>query len=75
MATKQRKSENVGGTQGNRPHAGAKNTAKKEGKKIRRRRVEISQLGQNIRGLKRPPRLVKAISESTSQFKTGRYES
>jgi hypothetical protein len=50
-------------------------SAKKESNKSRRRRLEISQLEEHIRALKRPPRPVKAISESTSHFKTGRYES
>jgi hypothetical protein len=74
MATKQRKSKNVGATHGNRAHAGAKKNAKKEGKKIRRSRVDLKQIEKQLRAPERPPRLVKAISDSTNQFKTGRYE-
>jgi hypothetical protein len=56
-------------------------SAKKESNKIHRRKskldmpADLNQLEKHIRALKRPPRPVKAISESTDHFKTGRYES
>lgn len=74
MATKQRKSKKAGALRGNRAHAGANKNAKKESKKIRRPRVDLKQIEKQLQAPERPPRLVKAISDSTNQFKTGRYE-
>jgi hypothetical protein len=48
--------------------------AKKKSKK-NRPPMQLKQTEKKIRALERPAHLVKAISESTSHFKTGRYES
>jgi hypothetical protein len=37
--------------------------------------MQLKQLEKQMRAAGRPARLVKAISDSTQQFKTGRYES
>jgi hypothetical protein len=49
--------------------------AKNESKKIRRPRLKLKPIEKQTHAPERSPRLVKAISESTSHFKTGRYES
>jgi len=48
--------------------------AKKKSKK-NRPPMQLKQTEKKISAAERPARVVKAISESTNQFKTGRYES
>ncbi len=87
MGYEAKKTEHAGAKHGNGAYWGPKKDAKKESNKIRRRNAKrevaeaepdpmelLASLREQIGKPEKKYRIVKAISQSTEQFQTGRYE-